>query len=563
VARRGVPIIAVALLLAACSGGGSGGAATSASGPTSAPTLIALPSPNQDLLSQLTALGVPIDDATFLAGTTFEVTAPSDKSAHVVEQLASGDVVEFTVTVEPTDLTPGTATATGSTTNDEIHVNFRYVVAAEDLPDDIRQLLTAAAGHLALAAAGSAPVLTADVSFFQVTIDWALKKVQSTIRDSAIKAIVEKVSPNQVGPIMSILKAVGTISKLDELDQKLRDLLKKLQDLEDCAKNPTNPLTIKQYQQEPGARDRILEDIAEARNELLNNTIVAELGVLNGAIASLGPKWLGYVIGPGTDWAKATLQEINQERVDQVDREVTKCDCPVGVSSGGGSTGGGSGGGSSGGGTSGGGTSGGGTSGSGSGPTCEVPLTWVGTVDYSIKRDDQVIFTAHATNVSWKLNPALSEGTVTTYELEVATINWNYHEALHDDCTVVDGNGSEPGLPNEEASGGGESGGPPHPGEQASLVVHWTDVPMNRPTPFYLGSAHVRLHDGINWDDSCHSEHSVFDPDALDFTLGNWLSTPVDPFPVIENGTMSGTWTDTVSPYLSRTWTWKFVAGGK
>ena len=432
--------------------------------------------------------------------------------------------------------------------------------------DDVRRLFTAAAGHPQVASAGGGPILTADVSFVQVTIDWALKKVQSTIRDSAIAAIVAKVSPDKVGPIMSILKAAGTISKLDDLDQKLRTLLQKLADLEECAKNPTNPLTIKQYQQDPAAKDRILQDIAEARDELINNTIVAELGVLNGAIASLGPKWLGYVIGPGTDWAKATLQEINQERVDQIDREVTKCDCLSSAGQGGGTGGGTSGGGTSGGGT-GGGSSGGGTSGGGSGgQTCQFPFTFTGTVDYSIERDGVVVFTAHATGVTWKLMPE-SGGGISSYELVSGTVSWAYHTVRQDgDCTLtVDGSGTEPVAPNEEATGGGEAAGPIHSAEGALLQVHWVDV-MDRPTPFYIASGHVRLHAPIHWVD-CHNT-SEFDFEQLDARMNNWFQTPsVDPLPVLKQDTisspwtMSGTWTYSVTPYTSTTWSWDLTSG--
>ena len=99
------------------------------------------------------------------------------------------------------------------------------------------------------------------------------------------------------------------------------------------------------------------------------------------------------------------------------------------------------------------------------------------------------------------------------------------------------------------------------------LTVHWTDIPMSRPTPFYVGQTRARLHSPIVWVNSCHGPQSEFDPDVLDPSMGHWFETPVDPFPVIQidpetqNETMSGTWTETISPYLSRTWSWNLTAG--
>jgi hypothetical protein len=537
-------VIALSLLVLACGGALSPGS-------SHAPNVGSPLPANQDLLAQLTAAGLPIDDATFLAATTVEASETAKRTAHVVEHLASGDTIEFTVHVEPDAAgDPSSVSATSTTTDTEISVHLAFVVEADGLPSDVRDALTAGARPAVADLDGS--LLLADASLFDVTVDWILKKVESTIRDNAIKSVLQSVVPKQVGTIMKIIKAGFTVEKGVKVFDELDTLLEALDKLAECAENPTNPLTQKQYQEDPGAKDRVLEQIAEARREIIANSIVIQLGVLNGFAAGFGPKWLGYVIGPGTAWSKATLDQINKDRLAEIQRGVPRCDCATGGNSSGGSSGGGAGGGSS----------GGGTSGGGSGGTCEVPLTWAGNVDYSIQRDDQIIFTAHITNVSWKLNPDESEGTLTTYDLTGATINWTYHEVI-DDCTVVDGSGSEPGLPNEEGSGGGEGGGPFHAPEQASLVVHWTDVPMMRPTPFYLGTGHVRLHDRIGWVDSCHSEQSMFDPDELDASLGDWLNTPSEPFPVIENGTMSGTWTDTISPYLSRTWTWKFLAGGK
>lgn len=348
---------------------------------------------------------------------------------------------------------------------------------------------------------------------------------------------------------MKIIGGGFTVEKGVEIGAELDTVLAELSKLEDCAKNPTNPLTQKQYQEDPTARDRVLQQIAEARAEMIANTVVMELGVLNGYVAGFGPKWLGYVIGPGTAWSQATLKELNQQRLEEIKRAVTKCDCgPAGVS-GGGSTGGGS---------TGGGTSGGGTSGGGSGGSCEFPFTWSGTVDYEIKLDGKVIFSAHVSQVKWQLNPD-SSATTSLYDLVGGTIDWHYDIVdQNGDCLVeYHGAGTERAAPDEPRDFGGE-GGAGDVDETAQLSVRWLDLNPSVPVPNYWASAATRLHNKIHFSNSCSGLTGDHNPDKLDPTLTKWLNMPSDPFQVITADRMSGTWTLSGTT-RSATWTWDFA----
>ena len=317
-------IVAAALLLAAC--GGAGPTATDAPTVTQPPSASSAPPVNQDLLAQLTAQGLPIDDATFLAATTVEAAEQDKRTALVVEHLASGDTVEFTVHVEPAAADePGTVTATSTTSETGISVHLEYVVAADDLPADIRKALTAGARPAVAALGGVATQLVASSSFFEVTVDWIVKKVESTVRDDAIKGVLQNVAPKQVGTIMKIIKAGFTVEKGVKVFDELDTLLEALGRLQGCAENPTNPLTRKQYEQDPGSKERILEQVASARREIIAYSIAIQFGVLDGFAAGSGPKWLGYVIGPGLAWSKATLEQLSKERLDEIKRAVQ---CP-------------------------------------------------------------------------------------------------------------------------------------------------------------------------------------------------------------------------------------------
>lgn len=335
---RGVPVsplaaVIVAVSVVAC-GGGSGPLASPTPGaqgssPASTPGAASPAASDAGILASLAGFDLAPDDLAFLAATTFDVTSDAPGSATIVEHLASGDTTTVSVAIAAaTGGTPGLVSATSTTTNDRIEVQLQYLVSAEGMSDEVRQSLDGiASAGMAVANLAAGQILTADVSIFQVTVNWATSKVSSTLRDTSIKAFLDKAVPGKAGDLMRLVKAGFAAEKGAALGDALDAQLAELEKLEECAKNPTNPLTIKQYEQEPGTRDRILKEIQAARDELIANTIVLQLGVLNAFAAGFGPKWLGYAIGPGTAWSKETLEQVNRERLGEIERGVTKCEC--------------------------------------------------------------------------------------------------------------------------------------------------------------------------------------------------------------------------------------------
>jgi hypothetical protein len=401
---RSVIALVVCFVLAACgSGPGTGPVASAASTPAGP-----APTANAALFADLTAAGLPADDAMFLASTSVEVTSSGPGKATIVEHLLSGDTTEITVTITAaTSGTPGLVTSSSTTTADRIEVHLEYLVSAEGISDEVRKSLegVAAASRLIAAAGDSAPIVTAEVSIYNVVVSWVTSKASSTLRDMSIAALLETVAPGKVGILMKLIKAGFTVDKGLLLGEALDGQLAELEQLLECALHPTNPLTIKLYAQDPAAKDRIVKQIQDARNELVANTIVMQLGVLNSFAAGFGPKWLGYAIGPGTAWSKATLEDLNRQLLAEVRKAVTKCECVGGMSSGNGGTSGGSGGAAGGEGgegtTSGGSNSGGsgGGSGASAGKTCVFPFKIVGEVTHTIALNGALVFTSHATGV--------------------------------------------------------------------------------------------------------------------------------------------------------------------
>jgi hypothetical protein len=309
-------------------GTGSGGPADTGGPGASGPAA----TPDPAFLAELAGAGLAPEDLALLAATTFEGTTSGPGSATIVEHLGSGDTVTFTVTIAAASGgTPGLVSSSSATTEDRIDVHLEYLISADGMSDEVRASLdgvASARNTTPILVAG--PLVAAEPSIYQATLDWAINKAKGTVRDTAIKNILKGALPGKApGAIMGILKGGLTIERGAEIASKLNDQLAAIDRIEECAKDPTNPLTIKEFAENPAARDRILDHIAQARRELIANTLVMELGVANGYAAGFGPKWLGYAIGPGTAWSRAILEKLNQRELDTIRNEAPKCECPL------------------------------------------------------------------------------------------------------------------------------------------------------------------------------------------------------------------------------------------
>ncbi len=563
--------LAALLLVAACGGGaapaGSGAFPAASIGATATPAGPApsFAEPDPALVTRLVAAGAEDGDAEILALTRSEVTETGPRRVHYVQTLATGDVIEADVTVDP-DVRgePGIQALTATATADRIDVHLELFVDGTAMPDDVRSSLQASrlAGQLAaagaLAAAGplAAGPRTADVDGVQVAVEWSISKASDEFRDSSIQALSDRFLPGKTATVMPIVKSAFAAKEGIELNAALDALLAELDALRKCAENPTNELTKKLYQEDPGEKDRILGEIAAARVDLIANTMVMELGVANELLADFGPKWLGWAIGPGTAWSKSTLQDLNSQRMDALRRGIPKCDdeCAGGSGGSSGGTGGSSGGGSSSGGSSSGGSS------SGGGASCEFPVTISGTATLETFYDGQTMYTAKATNVRWQFDPARSDANVTGYDLVDGQLAWSFVGPWGEDsCGLghLGGSGTESLVPDERSEGGGEA--PFKPGDSASLFIDWAS--SSSTTSFYSGEGTVRLHGDATLTTGC-GDVSVLDPNMPSAVRPNtWLQVPSIPQQLVAGDRMQGTASATAG-LTELIWTWDFRFGG-
>jgi hypothetical protein len=106
------------------------------------------------------------------------------------------------------------------------------------------------------------------------------------------------------------------------------DALTELAALQKCAKNPTKPLTRKEYQSNPAAKQQVLDTIASARFQVKTNGLVLLSSLTADTASGLvqGAKWLDFIVSAAVNYTKETLLSLVKAEVDRARQAVVKCE---------------------------------------------------------------------------------------------------------------------------------------------------------------------------------------------------------------------------------------------
>lgn len=341
--RVGVAAISCALLLASCS-----------SDPVAEPTppvVGATPGTGapfaEDVprLGPSTALDEAVRAAGFDAGTAF-VAAETRSSLDVVDSrsfvlthdLPNGAVAEVTYRLSPG--TGATAPDDGVTLDaeeegDRYVLSLSYAIDADTLPEDIRDRLAAGSdggsalrgtGGTTVAAAAGRPLAVRaqeSPSTFDVVVDAVVNQAAETFQDS----VVDRTGSKPASVSWEAWKAGNKVWDAVNANDLVAQALAKVDALAACAENPSNPLTIKQYAEDPSAKAKVTEQLAELKGEIQANAAALFLQLLADTGSSLAGsvKWLGFVVAPATAYVKQTLTSLIAERVREAEVLVPKC----------------------------------------------------------------------------------------------------------------------------------------------------------------------------------------------------------------------------------------------
>ncbi|MGZ8475378.1 MAG: hypothetical protein ACXWWQ_04020, partial [Candidatus Limnocylindria bacterium] len=330
-------------LMAGCGGAGTAPAQTGAAASSAAATPggsedavpSGLPSIDQEREAALLEEGLSEGEAEFLALTTLESEALGDNEYLVVATFPSGDQAELTITLEP-DQTgdPADLELTHEVVADDFEFRLEYLVPWDaiptDLHDEIRNGGTALVERDAILAlfTPARVEVAADSAGVGVIVQGLVKSLYSQAASETARIIEERLGNRiDASGTLKMLKALEGVGNALGTSAEYLEVVRQLDELEDCARNPTNPITKRAYRDDPGYRQRILDQVAETRAEVKANAAVLYLSHLIKTGSSLirNVPALGFIVGPGTAWSKAALNEVTAKLIDDLAKNITKC----------------------------------------------------------------------------------------------------------------------------------------------------------------------------------------------------------------------------------------------
>lgn len=339
---------AVLIALTGCAGGSSGPTVDGSVEPDPAPTTSADATTSsagapvtleydQATVDALIAQGLNAPEALFAAMTTTTVERLDAHVYRVTQTFPTANTAAYTVTVIPDQVgDPDVVELTSSQSAEGFAFTLRYFIPYDAMPDELQQPLRSGsigAATVILAVAGGLRsegrrVAAAAKDGATVVVEALVKQFTNAGTKSFLSFLEGKLGPTyELNNLVKSLKTLMSVKDSIAMEAEFSELDSQLDKLQDCVENPTNPVTKNAYRDDPGLRQRLLDQVAATRSEVKANTAVMFLGLLNSVGAGLTKvPWLGWVMGPGTAWSKATLQDMNARLIKDLKKNIVSCD---------------------------------------------------------------------------------------------------------------------------------------------------------------------------------------------------------------------------------------------
>lgn len=194
---------------------------------------------------------------------------------------------------------------------------LRYFVPYEAMPEELKASMQSDSVSSTSAAARLLPAAEA--------ADSASGAVFETVIKGIVKEGLGKVS-DKFGPILGALGNAIDLAKIRDS----RSYFSELDSLEDCANNPTNPLTKKTFAENPEEKQKTLDALREARSEVTEITAVRGLNLA----AKTGAKFTGanaagkIFLDSVAKWNDKTLEQVSEGWMEDARKAVVRCDPP-------------------------------------------------------------------------------------------------------------------------------------------------------------------------------------------------------------------------------------------
>ena len=262
----------------------------------------------------MTKYGLNLKAATYLAGAKTQIVSQDKTSIHLAFTFPDGKTAEQITTVQsdqhytPTPAELQRAAQTGrqaynvkfSVTPDQSQITLEYFVPSSALPTDVQQAMHDQ---------------SVSVGWFQLVPSAWAQSGGGAGGGVGIKSVFGGVGSALMGIYGAMGKSIDNQSWLDELDA-----------LEDCVKNPTNPLTKQEYDKNPTYQQQTVSGIEGAKSQIQQVTAARYLGQLSstGAGALLKGPW-GPILGGVNFLNDMTLQDVAVQQMADIQKSVVLC----------------------------------------------------------------------------------------------------------------------------------------------------------------------------------------------------------------------------------------------
>ncbi len=275
-------------------------------------------------VNQIESEGFSQLEAQYIASANVTTRSSNSTYSDVLVVFPTGDNAEMITTAQPIQEFAPSPNALSNATLGIYNANFSLVndTATGAIVSNLTYYLQNNTFYSSTTSGASAMISTFLSSGVSLSIDRAASNGKHKARPEGVIPLVLE--------IKSILKTTKNswkdIQKAVEINDEYTKWAQKLDQLETCAMNPTNPITIKGYQQDPPQKQRIINQIESSKLELAELTIMRFVNaVIAEGVKLVSVKFIGWIAKYATSYSDSTLKVVSQELVDQIVKLVTPC----------------------------------------------------------------------------------------------------------------------------------------------------------------------------------------------------------------------------------------------
>ncbi|MBZ5501447.1 MAG: hypothetical protein LAN59_04280 [Acidobacteriia bacterium] len=271
------------------------------------------------VFSLMSQYGLDMRTATYLAQAKIRVISQSNTAAHLILTFPDNLIADETITLTPGEQYTPTAAELEEATRSGVLIYNRKFSAKAEGADETRITLqyfvpySAVPAELQQTIRGQAP-----------SAQWWDLVPSAWAQESGEMGAGVGVS-SSFGVAKAGVGALWNIASAFSKSQQNQSWMQQMDALQNCAQNPTNPVTQKAYQDNPAYREQTVSGVQQARSEVQQ---VTGMRFLNQGVATAtglvgGP--LKLVTAPVSMWNDRALKDIADQQIRDVAKSVD-CD---------------------------------------------------------------------------------------------------------------------------------------------------------------------------------------------------------------------------------------------